>query len=198
MDQSLRHHPSVLLTALLALLALLLAGCGPTSQQPVVSPPASQKGPIAPAIGGTQTAIQEPTSGGALAASHGGPVADQVSFLDALRKGGSRVTIGPAVQQPFLSVGGTTAVLNAIEVQVFEYPDDAAAQADLPRLIAAVNGTSPTKVAWTGTPHAYAIGRIIVLYVGDDPDTLQRLQALLGAPQALAPPTPRQALSNRA
>ena len=113
--------------------------------------------------------------------SHGETVKDQVSLLDALRKAGANVQVGDAVEQPFLSVSGTQVTVNGTDVQVFEYADEAAAQADVATLADTIAGRGTTMITWVASPHAYHAGRVIVLYVGDDAATLKLLEDALGA-----------------
>jgi len=126
----------------------------------------------------------EPSGGGTAVASHGGPVKDQVSLIDALRQAGATVTIGDQIEQPFLSVKGTQISVNGVDVQVFEYPDEAAAQADAAKLADTLAGRGTTMLNWVASPHAYRAGRVLALYVGDDPAILKLLQQVLGAPFA--------------
>jgi hypothetical protein len=118
------------------------------------------------------------------ATSHGGPVVDQVSFIDALRKAGFNVTPGSAMTQPFLSIGGQTLAVNTESVQVYEYADEAAATRDASKIQpdATIAGTS---VMWVAQPHFYRAGKLIVLYVGTNAALLTGLDSVLGKPFAI-------------
>jgi hypothetical protein len=118
------------------------------------------------------------------ATSHGGPVVDQVSFIDALRKAGFNVTPGSKMTQPFLSAAGQTLAVNTESVQVYEYPDEAAAASDASKIQpdATIAGTS---VMWVAQPHFYRAGKLIVLYVGTNATLLTGLDSVLGKPFAV-------------
>lgn len=118
------------------------------------------------------------------ATSHGGPVVDQVSFIDALRKAGFNVTPGSTMTQPFLSIGGQTLAVNTESVQVYEYADEAAATRDASKIQpdATIAGTS---VMWVAQPHFYRAGKLIVLYVGTNAALLTGLDSVLGKPFAI-------------
>jgi hypothetical protein len=166
-----------------AVLAAIVTACGAT--------PAGQatNGAQAPASiratdGPPATAGAEPTSTGSTPQASGGPVRDQASLIDALRATGATVTIGDAIEQPFVQMAGTQVSVNGADVQVFEYADEAAARADAAAIADTLAGKGTTMVSWVASPHAYQAGRVIVLYVGDDTNTLQLLQGALGAPFA--------------
>jgi hypothetical protein len=158
---------------LLPAMVFLLAACGSTNEATSTPGPAS-------------TTITEPTSKSTPATSHGGPVVDQVSFIDALRKAGFTVTPGSTMTQPFLSVGGQTLVVNTESVQIYEYADEAAATKDASKIQpdATIAGTS---VMWVAQPHFYRAGKLIVLYVGTNATLLTGLDAVLGKPFAVGP-----------
>jgi hypothetical protein len=137
---------------LLVLIALLLTACG---------------------------AVQGPQS-------HGGPVQDQVSLIDALRKAVT-VDISGTVSQPFLSPQSGTAVrlsggplTTPADLQLFEYGSASAASADAKRISSDGSGTATTKISWVAPPHFFLKGRVMALYVGNDPAALSLLQGVMG------------------
>jgi len=196
------------LLAIVALLLLLVA-CGAAesggassapSAQPTIARVATAEPTVEQAtmVAPTQASAgaTEPSGGGTAVASHGGPVKDQVSMIDALRRAGATVTIGDQIEQPFLSVTGTQVAVNGADVQLFEYPDEAAAQTDAAKLADTLAGRGTTMLNWVASPHAYRAGRVLALYVGDDPAILKLLQQVLGAPfaeQQLSAPSTRTA-----
>ena len=136
---------------LLALLALLLAACGTGAQ------------------------------------SHGGPIQDQVSLIDALRGKNLTVDISGTVSQPFLNPqSGTTvrlsgaALAGPADLQLFEYGSASAASADAKRISPDGSGTATTKISWVDAPHFFLKGRVLVLYLGDDPAVMNILKGVLG------------------
>ncbi len=119
--------------------------------------------------------------------SHGGPVRDQVSLIDALRSKNLTVDLSGTVSQPFLSPqSGTTvrlsggALTTAVDLQLFEYGSASAASADAKRIGPDGSGTATTKISWLAPPHFFLRGRVMVLYVGSDSAVLSLLQSLLG------------------
>lgn len=133
--------------------------------------------------GGTQatatvapTATSEPTE----VVSHGGPVTDNVSLIDTLRAAGATVEPAGEVEQAFFSPLGFVITVNGVDVQTFEYPDEAAAKAEANQVAPDGSSIGTTMVTWVETPHFYRQSRLIVLYVGADADTLALLESVLG------------------
>ena len=62
--------------------------------------------------------------------SHGGPVEDYVSLIDSLRGAGAIVEPGDQVEQAFFIVKGQIIKVNGADVQVFEYENAEAMEAD--------------------------------------------------------------------
>lgn len=134
---------------------------------------------------GTQT-------GGVSAQSGGGPVNDQVSFVDHLRGRGYKVEIAGAVEQPFLRVKGTTlrisgkGIQQPADVQSYNYDDTdlgtdglKAAEEDAQQL--GPDGNPRTSmITWVAPPHFFRKQRLIVLYVGDDAAVTTLLTDALG------------------
>ena len=119
--------------------------------------------------------------------SHGGPVQDQVSLIDALRSKNVTVDISGTVSQPFLNPqSGTTVRLSggalpiAADAQLFEYASASAASSDAKKIQPDGSGTSTTRISWVVPPHFFLKGRVMVLYVGSDSAVLGLLQSLLG------------------
>ncbi len=142
------------LTSLL-MVAMLFAACAPKSQA-------------------TDVPETGPTT------SHGGPVEDYVSLVDALRAAGATVEPGDTVEQVFFTVMGQIIKVNGADVQVFEYESAEAMEADA-ALVAPDGGSIGTSmVTWVATPHFFKTGRVLVLYVGDDAAILDLLKSVLG------------------
>ena len=118
--------------------------------------------------------------------SHGGPVRDQPSLIDALRASGLNVNPVAKVQQPVFSGSGETVQVNNETIQVYEYPDGKAAQDDAAKV--QPNGTVPgVSVNWPGSPHYYRKERIVVIYPGNDQTVLTALEDALGKPFVVGP-----------
>lgn len=118
------------------------------------------------------------------AVSHGGPVQDYVSAVDALRAAGVTVEPGAEVTQPFFSVPGFTATINGERVQFFEYKDPADAAAEARRVSPDGGMVGSHKISWRGPVHFYIKGRIIALYPGNDPKLLATLSQVFAPPFA--------------
>jgi len=127
------------------------------------------------------------TACGTVPQSHGGPVQDQVSLIDALRES-VPVDISGSIAQPFLHPdSGTTVQLSGgnlaapADVQLFEYGSAAAAGADAHQIRADGSGTARTTVDWVAPPHFFLKGRVLVIYVGRDPAVINLLTSVLGS-----------------
>jgi hypothetical protein len=112
--------------------------------------------------------------------SHGGPTTDYVSLIDNLRQAGATVEPTGEVTQPFFSVTGNIIVVNGGDVQVFEYADAAAAEAEAALVSPDGSSVGTSMISWVATPHFYKAGRLIVLYVGDSTGVINVLEAELG------------------
>jgi hypothetical protein len=120
--------------------------------------------------------------------SHGGPVQDQVSLIDALRSKNLTVDITGGVSQPFLHPqSGTTIRLSGgalaapADAQLFEYGSAASAETDAHQIRADGSGNATAIVDWVAPPHFFLKGRVMAIYVGTDPAVVSLLQGLLGA-----------------
>lgn len=142
------------LSMILTLTVMLVAACSPQQQATEV--------PATPVV------------------SHGGPVEDQVSLIDALRAAGAEVELGETVEQVFFSVTGQILKVNGADVQVFEYESPEAMEEDAAQVAPDGGSIGTSMVTWVATPHFYKAGRVLVLYVGDDAPILDLLKGVLG------------------
>lgn len=160
--------------AALSLIALFLTACAGTAAQAGAPEPTSTVAPTATVLPATPEAtIPSP-------ASHGGPVADYVSLVEALQAAGAAVEPGDQVQQEFFGPVGQIIRVNGVDVQIFEYPDATAAEADATRVSDDGGSIGTTMVAWVEAPHFYRAGKLIVLYVGTDTEVIALLDSVLG------------------
>jgi hypothetical protein len=111
--------------------------------------------------------------------SHGDPVSDYVSLIDNLRAADATVNPAGEVSQPFFSVKGQVIKVNGEDVQVFEYIDKAAAEAEAKLVSPDGSSIGTSMVSWIAPPHFYRAGRIIVLYVGESGSVLDALESVL-------------------
>jgi hypothetical protein len=119
--------------------------------------------------------------------SHGGPVQDQVSLIDALRSKNVTVDISGGVSQPFLHPQSGTiirlsggALAAPADLQLFEYGSASAASADAHQIRADGSGNATAIVDWVAPPHIFLKGRVLVIYVGRDAAVVSLLSGLLG------------------
>jgi hypothetical protein len=112
--------------------------------------------------------------------SLGGTVRDYVSLMDNLRTQGATVNPTGDISQPFFAVDGKTIDVNRENVQVFEYQDENAAEADAAQVAPDGGSIGTTMATWMGTPHFYKKGKLIVLYVGDNKQVMSLLTSALG------------------
>jgi hypothetical protein len=109
-----------------------------------------------------------------------GPATTYASLIDNLRKQGVTAEPKGKISQAFFSVEGSIIAVNGEDVQVFECPDAAAADAEAQHISPDGGSIGTTMVMWVATPHFYKQGRLIVLYVGDNKSVVAALQAVLG------------------
>ena len=97
-----------------------------------------------------------------------------------LRAAGVSVEPEGEVDQTFFSVTGMMIKVRGEDVQVFEYSDATAADAQAALVSPSGSAVGTTKIHWLGSPHFFKKGRLIVLYVGDNENVLNALGAVLG------------------
>lgn len=101
-------------------------------------------------------------------------------FLDALRERRAEPEKGDAIEQPFFSVIGNFVNFGEESVQVFEYDSAETMESDAVLVDAEGSSIGTSMVSWVATPHFYKKGRILVLYIGDNAETLALLEGVLG------------------
>lgn len=107
-------------------------------------------------------------------------VVDFDDLVGRLEASGATVTATGAVSQPFFTPEGQIIAVNGQDVQVFEYDNEAAANAEAD-LVSPDGGSVGTSImSWIAPPHFYDGGRLIVLYVGDDSGLIDALESVLG------------------
>ena len=145
------------LVALISFLAIVLSACAPLAQA------------------GGQDKVESVSNGGA------GSLEELVSDLQAR---GAEIQLGDEIEQPFVSVKGQSMKVNGADVQVFEYADEAARQAESAKIPEDGYSFDTVMVNWIDQPHFWTDGRLIVLYVGSDPAIIDLLSQALGEPIA--------------
>lgn len=151
----------------LSMLALALSGCalGAQAVQSEVTP----------------TMEKDPTTTPE-AVSHGNEIGGYVELVDSLRAAGAAVEPTEEIEQAFFSVMGQKILVNEVEIQVFEYADEASRKADSDQISADGTNIGTSMITWVDQPNFWAKGRIIVLYVGKDAATIDLLSDVIGDP----------------
>lgn len=109
-----------------------------------------------------------------------GGVTDLASLTEALRAAGATIEPAEGVSQPFFSVPGEIMLVNGGFVQVYEYETAEAMGTEASQISEDGSTIGTSMVNWMEAPHFYRAGRMIVLYVGEDPAVLDLLEAVLG------------------
>jgi len=110
-----------------------------------------------------------------------GPVTDYDSLVDNLRNAGATVEPAGEITQPFFSVKGNAINVNGEDVQVFEYNSQSTAEAEAALVSPDGSSIGTSLPFWVAPPHFYKVGRIIVLYVGENAAITDTLENALGA-----------------
>ncbi|HET7010144.1 MAG TPA: hypothetical protein VFI11_05165 [Anaerolineales bacterium] len=107
---------------------------------------------------------------------------DAAEFVQALEAAGATVEPAGPIEQEFFTVEGRLFAVNGADVQVFEYADAAAREADSSQISADGGSIGTTMVTWIDQPNFWAKDRLIVLYVGRDQALIDLLSGILGEP----------------
>ena len=159
-------------------LALLLVACSPGGSEPAS---VLESTPAAGEPGGQPATVEETPEGAADdEVTHGGPIEDYVSLVDALRFAGATVQPVEGVQQPFFDPQAQIVEVDGERIQIFEFAGEETALAAADTVSAGGSSVGTTMLTWQDTPHFYRVHRLIVLYVGSDRDVLDLLQQVLG------------------
>lgn len=116
------------------------------------------------------------------------PMGNVPQLVETFRANGVMVEpIGGAALE-FLTVEGQMIAIDGERIQVYEYPDIEAAAAAAGRFSPDGGQISTNAgvllVNWVATPHLYRSGCLLVVYLGDNPQTLAHLDRALGTPFA--------------
>lgn len=161
------------------ILAMIISACA--SSAGTVQPSATEPVDTEQVITPRSLTTEEPSTTPA-AVSHGNEVGGYVDLVDGLRAAGATVEPAGEVEQAFFSVKGQIIQVNGADVQVFEYSDEAARQAESELISSDGTSIGTTMVTWVDQPNFWAKGRVIVLYLGKDPTIIDSLSGILGDP----------------
>lgn len=120
-----------------------------------------------------------PAAAAATALPEGRPATAQ-SVVRALRAAGSQARIEQHLVQPFFPVPATILEVDGEGVQVFAFRDAQAARAEAARVSPDGRSIGSSHPFWVGPPHFYRRSNLVVLYLGEDPRLLARLERVLG------------------
>jgi len=103
-------------------------------------------------------------------------------LVDALEAAGATVSREGQISQPFFPVDGRLLRVNGAEVQVFQFENDTARKAvsDTISQSGEIAGTDLSAIL--GQTNFWAVGRIIVLYVGENQSTTNLITQVAGKP----------------
>jgi hypothetical protein len=104
------------------------------------------------------------------------------SLVSALTSAGATVEAAGEVQQDFFDVKGQLLKVNGMEVQAFEFADEATRQAISDQISPDGSAIATSMVEWIDQPNFWAKGRLIVLYLGTDAATIDLITSVMGAP----------------
>jgi len=107
------------------------------------------------------------------------PAADH-SVADALRAAGFTVRDAGTVEQPFFRVPAHVLVVNDEDLQLYEFPSAAAAEAAAATIDPAGTTIGTSKMAWMAPPHWFRKDRLLANYLGSAPKTLAELERIFG------------------
>ncbi len=97
-----------------------------------------------------------------------------------LRAEGLTVEEGGDIEQPFFSVKGRLLHVGGEDLQIFVYGDSVSAIKEAALISPDASTIGSSKVDWVSKPHFYAVGKMTVLYVGDDAKMKQILEKIVG------------------
>lgn len=114
---------------------------------------------------------------------------DSTIFIEGLRAAGAEVDSVGSFSGAYFTGQPVLLRVNGVDIQLYEYTDPNKAVKEARE--SAPDGELIIPAEWIATPHFYLFNRIIVQYLGDDPDMIALLDSLLG-PQFAGGPMPDQ------
>ena len=110
------------------------------------------------------------------------------AFLNDWQSAGATIVTGGEVPASlFDGASGQTYLVNDVELQVYEFNDAATAEAAAATISSDGGMINDAAVRWAGPPHFFRQDNRIIVYIGDDPATLDLLGGTFGAPFAGTP-----------
>jgi hypothetical protein len=104
------------------------------------------------------------------------------ALLPTLQATGATVAETGQLGQTFFGVPAYLIQVNGADLQVYEFADEQAQAQASDTISQAGYAIGTTQIEWIDQPHFWAQERLIVLYVGQDEETINMLTMLLGEP----------------
>lgn len=101
-------------------------------------------------------------------------------LADLAIEGPSIASTTQRVVKPYLSVAGVEVQVREQPVQIFQYPDVAALDADVAGLAANASSINGTPLVWAAAPHFWRKDTLLVLAVTDDAVLVEMIRSVLG------------------
>ncbi|HEX9331151.1 MAG TPA: hypothetical protein VF896_04620, partial [Anaerolineales bacterium] len=97
-----------------------------------------------------------------------------------LQEAGATIETGDSINQEFFTPEAHTVKVNGADLQVFEYKNAQAMEKEASQVAPDGGSVGTSMMTWIDTPHFYKVGRIIVLYLGNDKSLLDLLNKVMG------------------
>ena len=109
-----------------------------------------------------------------------GRIIDYHSLIDAIKSRGLLVQEVETLEDSFFSVPTKVISVSGINLQVYEF--DTQLELEIAKELVSPDGTEIglSVIRWIDVPHFYNQGKIIVQYIGNNPEILSLLDSLLG------------------
>jgi hypothetical protein len=112
--------------------------------------------------------------------ARGEPVMDYSRLIGTLSAAGMTVKPEGEIVQPFFSVPGKVIKVLGEAVQIYQYAHETETEAQAAQVSPSGSTAGTSMMHWTGPPHFYKRGRLLVLYIGDNHQVLKALEDVLG------------------
>lgn len=109
------------------------------------------------------------------------PILTYNMLKDNIENAGAKLNVSGIIKQPYFSVQGNVLLINNNDtIEVFEYAKQIDAEVDARKISQNGSMIGNLRVDWIAPPHFYKKGKVIVSYVGADPQVLALLNNILG------------------
>jgi hypothetical protein len=107
-------------------------------------------------------------------------VVDYETLVSRLSAEGAVIERGDDITQPFFSVKAKTATINGEDLQVYEYLSEKTVEEEGAMVSSSGSSIGTNMVNWMMPPHFFKSGKMIVIYLGSNQDTMNLLEDILG------------------